>query len=77
MTVSIEMVAPGLVGVWIDHKLNTVVLFTMIGFTIGITAAIWHLVKMTRDDEPDSPDSSSKTTRRDAEVDEIDGEGKL
>ncbi len=55
MTVSIEMVLPGLIGYWIDQKLNTVALFMLIGFTIGITAAVWHLIKMTSRPEV-SPD---------------------
>jgi hypothetical protein len=47
MTVSIEMVLPGLIGYWIDQKLDTVFLFMLIGFTVGITAAVWHLIQMT------------------------------
>ena len=52
-TISIEMVLPGLAGVWLDGKLGTVVLFTLAGFAFGISFGIWHLVRMTAsDDEP-------------------------
>jgi hypothetical protein len=46
-TVAIEMVLPGLVGVWADRQLGTRVLFTVIGFAAGLTLAIWHLIRMT------------------------------
>ncbi len=52
-TISIEMVLPGLAGVWLDKWLGTVVLFTLAGFAFGVSFGIWHLVRMTAsDDEP-------------------------
>lgn len=50
MVVSLEMVLPGLAGYWIDTKLGTVVLFTLVGFGFGTTAAVVHLIQMTRND---------------------------
>jgi hypothetical protein len=47
MTVSLEMVLPGLLGLWIDGRLGTWVVFTLVGFAIGVTAAVWHLIRMT------------------------------
>lgn len=47
MTVSLEMVLPGMFGYWVDQELGTVALFMVIGFVLGITAAIWHLIQMT------------------------------
>jgi F0F1-type ATP synthase assembly protein I len=47
MTVSLEMVLPGMFGYWVDQKLGKEPLFTMIGFVLGVTAAIWHLIQMT------------------------------
>lgn len=47
MSVSIEMVLPGLLGLWLDYKLQTVVLFTVLGFGFGMALAIWHLLRMT------------------------------
>jgi hypothetical protein len=50
MVVSLEMVLPGLAGYWIDSHLGTVILFTLIGFGFGTTAAVVHLIQMTRAD---------------------------
>ena len=49
--VSFEMVLPGVVGYWIDQKAGTRVLFTVLGFGFGLTAGMWHLIRMTRSDE--------------------------
>ena len=50
MVVSLEMVLPGLAGYWLDLHLGTVVLFTLIGFGVGTTSAVVHLIQMTRAD---------------------------
>lgn len=47
MTVSIEMVLPGLLGLWIDARLGTKFVFGLIGFAIGMPTAVWHLLRMT------------------------------
>jgi hypothetical protein len=49
-TVAFEMVLPGLAGLWLDNTLGTVILFTLAGFGLGLTLAIWHLMKMTAAD---------------------------
>ena len=51
MIVSLEMVLPGLAGYWIDKQLGTRVLFLLVGFAFGSTAAVIHLVRMTRADQ--------------------------
>jgi cyanate permease len=51
MVVALEMVLPGLAGLWLDKKVGTVVLFTLVGFGLGSTGAILHLIQMTRADE--------------------------
>lgn len=48
MTVAVEMVLPGMLGFWIDERLGTRILFTILGFAFGLTLAIWHLMKMTK-----------------------------
>ena len=48
--VSLEMVVPGLIGLWLDRKLGTRVLFTLLCFAFGMTGGIWHLIHMTRRD---------------------------
>lgn len=47
MTVALEMVAPGLVGLWIDNKLGSKFVFALLGFATGLTLAIVHLLRMT------------------------------
>ena len=47
IAVSVEMVLPGLAGLWLDGRLGTYLLFTMLGFAAGLTMAIWHLIRMT------------------------------
>ena len=63
MSVSIEMVLPGLLGLWLDYKLQTVVLFTVLGFGFGMALAIWHLLRMTATLQK-SPRSSESTQGR-------------
>jgi hypothetical protein len=56
MIVALEMVLPGLAGHWLDKRLGTVVLFMLIGFAAGGTAAIVHLIHMTRSELRNSSD---------------------
>src|SRR5215212_8684490 len=51
MIVALEMVLPGLVGSWVDRQLGTKILFTLLGFAGGCTAAVMHLIRMTKADE--------------------------
>ena len=46
MTVVLEMVLPGLAGQWLDEQWGTGFL-ALLGFALGITFAIWHLLVMT------------------------------
>ncbi len=64
MTVSLEMVVPGLLGIWIDRKLGTEPLFVLIGFALGMISGIWHLITMTtRDRQPPLPNERPPRTR--------------
>lgn len=47
MAVSIEMVVPGLAGQWLDARLGTKFL-VLVGFALGLTLGIWHLLVMTK-----------------------------
>ena len=59
MTVSLEMVVPGLLGYWaLDRNLGTQGLFTLLGFGLGMTLGIYHLVRMTSG-ESETSDSSN------------------
>lgn len=75
MTVSLEMVLPGMFGYWVDQKLGTVALFMLIGFVLGITAAVWHLIQMTSGEKNKGPSSeggrlSAKNGGSDRELNE-------
>lgn len=47
ISISLEMVLPGVAGMWIDNKLGTRVVFTLAGFALGMTGAIWQLARLT------------------------------
>ena len=66
MTISLEMVLPGLAGYWLDGKLGTKVLFMLAGFGLGCYAAIVHLIQLTRktDNQPKSKSSSAEANER-------------
>jgi F0F1-type ATP synthase assembly protein I len=48
MVVSLEMVLPGLAGYWIDQQLGSLPVLMLIGFAFGGTAAVVHLIHLTR-----------------------------
>ncbi len=48
MTVALEMVLPGLIGIWIDRKIGTKAVFTLAGFGLGFSVALWHLLQLTK-----------------------------
>jgi len=45
-TVALEMVLPGLAGLWLDNQLETRFL-ALFGFALGVPLGIWHLIAMT------------------------------
>jgi F0F1-type ATP synthase assembly protein I len=51
MIVSLEMVLPGIGGYWLDKWLGTKVVFMLVGFALGCTAAMTHLLQMTRSEQ--------------------------
>jgi F0F1-type ATP synthase assembly protein I len=61
MTISLEMVIPGLIGLWIDRQLGTVMLFLVLGVALGMTVGMLHLVRLATSmhgDEPSDQESS-------------------
>ena len=46
MTISAEMVIPGLMGYWLDQRLGTRALFLLVGFAIGGTLAGMQLMRI-------------------------------
>jgi len=60
-TVALEMVLPGLAGMWLDGRWGTQFL-GLVGFALGLIVGIWHLLQMTpgktrRPRDEDRPDS--------------------
>ncbi len=47
MTVVLEMVIPGAIGLGLDNWLGTKAIFTLAGFALGVTLAVWQLIRMT------------------------------
>jgi hypothetical protein len=56
-TIAAEMVLPGLAGQWLDKRWGTNFL-VLVGFALGLTTGIWHLIAMTR------PRSSGGSSRK-------------
>ena len=48
MTISLEMVLPGLAGYWLDTKLGTKALFLLVGFAVGGYLAFLQLQAISR-----------------------------
>jgi hypothetical protein len=48
ISISLEMVLPGLLGVWLDRKLGTWVVFTIAGFGLGLILGMMHLLQIAR-----------------------------
>ena len=62
MTISAEMVVPGLMGYWLDQRLGTRALFLLVGFTIGGTLAGMQLMRIAnkRTGQYDGKDRDAK-----------------
>jgi hypothetical protein len=41
------MVAPGLVGFWLDRRSGLTPLLTVVGFSGGLALGMWHLLRMS------------------------------
>ncbi len=48
MTISAEMVVPGLAGHWLDQRLGTGVVFLLLGFAVGGTLATLALMRIAK-----------------------------
>jgi F0F1-type ATP synthase assembly protein I len=48
MTISAEMVLPGLAGYWVDQQLGTRVLFLLLGFAAGFVLAGLALARIAK-----------------------------
>jgi F0F1-type ATP synthase assembly protein I len=59
-TIALEMVVPGVIGLWIDRQLGTVLVFLVLGVALGMTTGVIHLVRLaTPSDRGESRDRKS------------------
>lgn len=49
VTIATEMVAPGLIGIWIDRQVGTKVAFAVGGFVLGMVLGVYQLVAFARE----------------------------
>ena len=63
-TIALEMVVPGLVGLWIDHCLGTKVLFLVLGLILGFGIALRELVKLANPNGEGQPPPEPGNDRR-------------
>ncbi len=70
MSISLEMVVPGLLGLWVDHQVGTLPLFLILGVIFGMTAGMIHLVQFAKriNQEGQAPSRRGRETE--------DGEGR-
>jgi F0F1-type ATP synthase assembly protein I len=67
--IAIEMVLPCVVGVWLDEKLGTFLLFTVLGAILGMTTAILSLMRLATNqpfsekNQERPPDAQAPETR--------------
>lgn len=52
VTVSLEMVLPGLGGEWLDRRWGTSPFLLLLGLALGLSLGVWQLVRMTRHNDP-------------------------
>lgn len=55
MVVAMEMVLPGLAGYWLDQQIGTKVVLMLVGFALGGTAAVVHLIHLVRSENGNEP----------------------
>ena len=48
VAIAVGMVFPGMMGYFLDSRIGTVALFTIIGFGTGMSYGIWELVRLGR-----------------------------
>ena len=71
-SIALEMVLPGVIGLWIDRQLGTVMVFLLLGMILGVTLGMIHLIRLaTKAGEDKAADAPS--TEADADRTKKDG----
>ena len=63
-TIALEMVIPGMIGLWIDRQLGTVMVFLVLGVVLGMTVGMLHLVRLGVSAERGSQPKEKSEERR-------------
>jgi F0F1-type ATP synthase assembly protein I len=64
ITVGVEMVAPILIGAWLDARLGVKFVFVALGGILGMSAGIWSLVRIVEPLRRRPKESNSENRRR-------------
>jgi F0F1-type ATP synthase assembly protein I len=64
MAISLEMVVPGLLGLWIDRKLRTPLVFFVVGLICGVVAATVQLIRFAALLRGDAKSTSKSESNR-------------
>lgn len=48
ISISLGMVTPGVIGVWLDWRFGWLPALTAVGFLAGLVFGVWRLWRMTR-----------------------------
>jgi F0F1-type ATP synthase assembly protein I len=67
-TISVEMVVPILLGLWIDRQLGTKVVFLLVGTALGLWLGIWSLLRIAKRVSADDKESGGR--RKNSESDD-------
>ena len=59
------MVVPGLIGLWIDRQLGTVMVFLVLGVALGMTTGMLHLVRLASSVGQNGPSHKKADTQPD------------
>ncbi len=65
-SIALEMVLPSLGGVWLDAKLGTFILFTLLGAVLGMTTALWSLLKTAKQASMEGKRKGTPKSREDS-----------
>ena len=71
-TISLEMVVPGLIGLWIDRQLGTVMVFLVLGVALGMTTGMLHLVRLASGVGQSGPSEKKPAEKPDSRLAEDD-----
>ena len=52
---AIGMVVPGLIGYYLDGRLGTRALLTIVGFAVGVACGVWQLLRLTNGPRDGAP----------------------